>query len=1045
MPKHSINTGKPHRISQIDIDHANGQCHFIVSGPKLSPDIKLDEMQAEVIEHLQRVFGGLYDPKAFKIEFKPTRVEFRYTITNKTTLLLAFLKLAKYSTYLNRINEACINDIHQFIASEPKKKPASNPDIEFETGLRSQRHFHAHGEESDIIEYKSKKYRFCTGSIDFAATDFKRVASVGHNREIILLDPDSDQMQELYRAFEKPLTSLGENLSLEEVFSLARRFSNYKIDNTDFDWDTKTRNTVKLGKEEKSLPLYTLEEIIEQRKGVCRHHALFTAFLLGQYIKKQSIADTSIHHCRDNWVHPRKTEPVAHTWVVCKQNNTLYLIDSMWNVQFNLTDYTDYSKACKAYTKAVINRTLSRAHLNPPVQAELAPPPKPALAMEAPKDPVSEKTKQLKDQLDLLEKADGEVIKRLIAQGADVNVQGSKGWTAAHCAARKDDRQLILFLKEKKADFNLKSANRQRSPLFYAQNRDMIKLLVDCGADPFQEDGTPQQVTPLRKHEKIISADDLLRCEIDKVNGANLDLIKRLIAAGADVNAQGEDTGWTAAHLAADKNDAALLQLLIEKKADFNLKSGKRGLSPLFYAQTPAMVLQLVTNGANLLQEDAISTTTPLKELLEKRIVTADELLKNELDKQKAANSEVIKALVKAGADVNTQGKSGWTAVHYAAQRDDGDLLLFLVKKKANLNLRSTSRGRSPLFYAHKSQTADFLIEQGANLLQKDNTALTALQALLARNIFSADELLNKELEKRHHANPAIIKALIAAGATINLQGEKSGWTAVHCATQWDDAPLIEFLIERNADLNLKSTTSQSSPLFYARSVRVVALLLNHQADYMQANVKQPAYQALIAKPALNSTKVKRLLLSHELKKTGFNSIRHEFLAQCTPQDYAPQVKLLHALGCFIEDQIQRLGDLSRFTKGKDDKTTLYRSLMNEIRDTLEKGKLGNNDTIKNLLYQAATISHHRRYRTSNKAAAFFSAGCYKVEAKSWELYKEWVSSFNKADSENPFQDFLSDSTAIRKNRLAITLPNEHGGVTKVNGYDEYRSKKLKP
>lgn len=926
MPKHSIDTGKPHRISQINIDHANQQCHFIVSAPPSTPGIQINDIQAEVIAHLKRVFGRLYDPKGFSIDFKHTGVEFRYTVSDKATVFPAFLKLAKYPTYINKIGIPCINDIQQFVEPEPKQKLKRYSEIGFERGLRTQMHFHAHGEKSDIIEYKSKKYQFLKGDINFSAEAPKPVASVGHTREIILLDPDTDRMQELYQEFEKNLARLGKNIPLEDVFRQARRFSNNKIDNTDFEPDAKARDSVKVGKQ--NLPIYTLEEIIEQRKGVCRHHALFTAFLLGQYIRKQSVANTSVYHCRDSWTHPRKNESVAHTWVVCKQNNSLFLIDSMWNVQYNLADYTEYSKACQAYTKEVIDRTLKRAHLNPPAPVALSPLPKPVVDMELPKDPASEKTEQLKAALDLLEEADCEVVRQLIAQGADVNAQGVKGWTAAHVAARKDDRSLILFLKEKNANFNLKSARRQRSPLFYAQNRAMIELLVDYGADPFQEDATPQRITPLRHHEKLISANDLLKSEIDKLNGANPELIKKLIRSGADVNAQGEYTGWTAAHLAADKNDVALLQLLIQKKADFNLKSHKRGRSPLFYAQTREMVLFLVTNGANLLQEDATSTTTPLKQLLAKRIVSADELLKNELNKRKAADRGVIKALVEAGARVNTQGSD-------------------------------------------------------------------------------------------------------------------SGWTAVHCATALDDATLLEFLIKRNADLNLKSTTSQSSPLFYARSATVAKLLISHQADYKQTNSMQPAYQVLMTSPHLNSTAMSRFLLSHELEKTGFNNISAPFLAICTPKDHAQQIKLLHALGCFLEGQVQRLDKLSRFTKGVDDKARLYRSLIDEIRNTLKEGDLGN-DTMKNLIYQTATISHHRRYRSSNKAAAFFSAGCYSVDAKSWKDYKAWVSNFNTADRNNPFKTILSDSTAIRKNRLVITLPTEDG-VTEVKGYEAYRSKKLSP
>lgn len=86
---------------------------------------------------------------------------------------------------------------------------------------------------------------------------------------------------------------------------------------------------------------------------------------------------------------------------------------------------------------------------------------------------------------------DGELgtARRLIAEGADVNVKEDGGWTPLHCAADQGDLDIVRLLIAAGADVNAVN-NRGEGPLFKAaavggrgDGPGVVRALLDAGAD----------------------------------------------------------------------------------------------------------------------------------------------------------------------------------------------------------------------------------------------------------------------------------------------------------------------------------------------------------------------------------------------------------------------------------------------------------------------------------------------------------------------------------------------------------------------------------
>ncbi len=127
----------------------------------------------------------------------------------------------------------------------------------------------------------------------------------------------------------------------------------------------------------------------------------------------------------------------------------------------------------------------------------------------------------------------------------------------------------------------------------------------------------------------------------------------------------------------------------------------------------------------------------------------------------KKSNLAAVEAALKAGANINYADELDWTALTYAARRDT-DIVRILIDAGADVNCADV-HGNSALMWATNAGHIDIvrlLLEQGADVNHADNNGNTAL-------IWAA-----------RHGHEDIARMLIGHGADIN-HTDNNGDTAL--------------------------------------------------------------------------------------------------------------------------------------------------------------------------------------------------------------------------------------------------------------------------
>jgi ankyrin repeat protein len=413
-------------------------------------------------------------------------------------------------------------------------------------------------------------------------------------------------------------------------------------------------------------------------------------------------------------------------------------------------------------------------------------------------------------------------VRRLLEEGADVNVGQADGATALHWAAYHRDAQLAELLL--KAGAHPSAANREGStPLWLAASQGdatMIKTLLEGGADANEK-------LPLGRRPLMLAA-----------RSGHADAVRVLLDHGADPNASESERGTTALMQAADQGHADVIAVLIEHGAAVAAKS-----APVFRdGRTAALGNSEDPRNAVRRQVIAIVCEEPAPDL-----ATLTELVKASTDKvwtdlvasDGDLTIEDICSKVQRGAlgFVTAGGAPGFggggrgnrgerqpdggelTALVYAARTGSIDAARALLDAGADVN-QVTRYGWSPLLAATQNrnyQMGKFLLEHGANVNLANKGGWTPLYlATDNRNLEGGDyptrapdmdtlEYIELLLEAGADPNARMIESTETRTVFTNQWLDEEGATAILRASQSGDDELMRLLLKYGADPHLNT------------------------------------------------------------------------------------------------------------------------------------------------------------------------------------------------------------------------------------------------
>jgi uncharacterized protein len=158
------------------------------------------------------------------------------------------------------------------------------------------------------------------------------------------------------------------------------------------------------------------------------------------------------------------------------------------------------------------------------------------------------------------------------------------------------------------------------------------------------------------------------------------------------------------------------------------------------------------------------------------------------IEAAKAGDLGAIQALIAKKADVNAAEPDGTTALHFAADRGDAAAVNALLKAGATPKI-ANRYGATPFGLAAAKGYADVILR----LLQAGENA---------NAVVNGEPVL---MQAARAGNPVAVKALLAAGADVNVREPIDGQTPLMWAAAAGNTAVVRMLVEAGGDLKARA------------------------------------------------------------------------------------------------------------------------------------------------------------------------------------------------------------------------------------------------
>jgi ankyrin repeat protein len=414
---------------------------------------------------------------------------------------------------------------------------------------------------------------------------------------------------------------------------------------------------------------------------------------------------------------------------------------------------------------------------------------------------------------DAVKAKDKEAVRSLLEQHVDVNSAQADGATALMWAAHWNDLETTDLLIRAAANANAANDNGVTALSLACTNGNaaMVEKLLKAEANP--------NVSLVRTGETV-----LMTC----ARSGSVDAVKLLLANGADANAKETRSGQTALMWAVAEKHAEVVRALVEHGANVHASTKVQtdiydrtlgGFTPLLFAARvgdleSARILLAAGADANEATQEAGNT-----------VVVASA----------SHHEELAILLLEKGANPNAADEYGMTALHHAVQKgianlssveytpalmpppNQPELVKALLAHGADPNARIKKDYRlSVAPYRHTSPVSivgatPFLLAAAAG----DGNIMRVLVAGGADPLLEAGESMRPLMvaagmtrlvdflpgEESLHLEA--VKLAVELGANINEATER-GETALHAAASTGADTIVEFLVDKGAQVNAK-------------------------------------------------------------------------------------------------------------------------------------------------------------------------------------------------------------------------------------------------